>query len=189
MLAACAAAALAAAIRRRDEAHRPGGEDSPGPQMLRLNDHELVTSEDLFKMYFGATRALAEEASTPEASSDQHIGRNGRRNKMRGSKNKVQEIGSDHTTTDKAEAAACTACGDDNNCCNAGGSWYGLCPEQHSWEAGNAACLKLLGKDPAAKPVKGNIAPEDAPIRIIGEGADEYDEQSHGGKEEQANGR
>ena len=87
---------------------------------------------------------------------------------------------------------SCTQCDGENggnNCCNAGGSWYGLCPEQHSWEAGNAACLKLLGKDPAAKPVKGNIAPEDAPIRIIGEGADEYDEQSHGGKEEQANGR
>ena len=44
---------------------------------------------------------------------------------------------------------ACTNCGAENNCCNAGGSWYGTCGLpgdegiQHTWESGWATCKKV----------------------------------------------
>ena len=41
----------------------------------------------------------------------------------------------------------CTACGSGNNCCGEGGTWFGHCPAQRSWEDGNMACKKLLGED------------------------------------------
>ena len=38
--------------------------------------------------------------------------------------------------------AECTICGEVNNCCSPGGTWYGSCPDQHSYEEGNTACVE-----------------------------------------------
>ena len=48
------------------------------------------------------------------------------------------------------EASACTSCGESNNCCTAGGSWFGQCPDQHSFEDGHKACVE--GKLPGYVP-------------------------------------
>lgn len=41
------------------------------------------------------------------------------------------------------DPAGCIKCGENNNCCNRGGSWVDTCPKRHSWEAGRDACLAL----------------------------------------------
>lgn len=52
----------------------------------------------------------------------------------------------------KQDSDGCTACGNGNNCCGQGGTWFGNCPAEHSWEDGNAACKKLLA-EPSRKHV------------------------------------
>ena len=44
------------------------------------------------------------------------------------------------------DAAKCAVCGEGNNCCGAHGSWDGACPNQHTFEEGHDACLKLGGE-------------------------------------------
>ena len=49
----------------------------------------------------------------------------------------------------KAADVPCTVCGFESNCCTAGGSWEGLCPEHHSYELGHTECKKLQGREEA----------------------------------------
>ena len=44
----------------------------------------------------------------------------------------------------KTAADECYTCGLEKNCCNPGGTWFGTCPGEHSWEDGHDKCKEIM---------------------------------------------
>ena len=67
----------------------------------------------------------------------------------RGAKTAAAGVPNDGSGDGDGDGDGCAVCGAGNNCCSAGGSWFGSCDDPastRSWEEGNAACLALQGR-------------------------------------------
>lgn len=127
----------------RDEKHaaKESGETEPWSEQVAPDVQETPESPE--PSTAGAESPAAEEAAAAEAAmADEGVPMSPEAAEVGAAAADAEAAEADATAAEE-DAAACSVCGITNNCCTAGGSWFGQCPNYHTYEEGNKACLAL----------------------------------------------